>query len=332
MHHSETLAGTSVLYEALKKFSDKKIVLSYSGNKDSYILFTALCLLKDENNLDFEIVHFVHGNSQSDLEAEKIVKSQALANNISVAIFHEPITNESQGREARQKVLEKLYPSSKFVILTAHHLDDVVETFLMNLFNGCSYSGLLGIPVQNEIGNVLYFRPFIYLNCYKKDLQVYKGRYSIVGLLDNKSFVEDSMNLNFSFKRNAIRSFINSALDSFPYLKNKIISFSLFAEQQNNINVFCYKQTDYLLSITNNSYSLSTVKHLLNKNEDAIRNWFFMLFKYKFNTNLTIRHFEEFKRFINDDATLMALPNSLSISNKMQIVQINNHGIHNAYL
>ena len=314
MYNSETLARTSVLYEALKKFSDKKIVLSYSGNKDSYILFTALCLLKDENNLDFEIVHFVHGNSQSDIEAEKIVKSQALANNISVAIFHEPITNESQGREARQKVLEKLYPSSKFVILTAHHLDDVVETFLMNLFNGCSYSGLLGIPIQNEIGNVLYFRAYIYLNCYKKDLQVYKGRYSIVGLLDNKSFDEDSMNLNFSFKRNAIRSFINSALGSFPYLKNKIISFSLFAEQQNNINVFCYKQTDYLLSITNNSYSLSTVKHFLENNEDVIRNWFFMLFKDKFKVNLTIRHLEEFKRFINDNAKIMNLPNNLKIT------------------
>ena len=37
MYNSETLAGTSVLYEALKKFSDKKIVLSYSGNKDSYM-------------------------------------------------------------------------------------------------------------------------------------------------------------------------------------------------------------------------------------------------------------------------------------------------------
>ena len=184
----------------------------------------------------------------------------------------------------------------------------------MNLFNGCSYSGLLGIPVQNEIGNVLYFRPFIYLNCYKKDLQVYKGRYSIVGLLDNKSFVEDSMNLNFSFKRNAIRSFINSALVSFPYLKNKIISFSLFAEQQNNINVFAFKQTDYLLNIANNSYSLSTVKHFLENNEDVIRNWFFMLFKDKFKVNLTIRHFEEFKRFINDNAKIMSLPNNLKIT------------------
>ncbi len=314
MYNSETLAGTSVLYEALKKFSDKKIVLSYSGNRDSYILFTALCLLKDENNLDFEIVHFVHGNSQSDIEAEKIVKSQALANNISVAIFQEPITNESQGREARQKVLEKLYPSSKFVILTAHHLDDVVETFLMNLFNGCSYSGLLGIPVQNEIGNVLYFRPFIYLNCYKKDLQVYKGRYSIVGLLDNKSFVEDSMNLNFSFKRNAIRSFINSALVSFPYLKNKIISFSLFAEQQNNINVFAFKQTNKFLQITQNGYSLLALKTMLANDEDVVKNWFFMLFKTKFKTNLTVRHFLEFKRFINDDAKIMSLPNNLKIT------------------
>ena len=61
-----------------------------------------------------------------------------------------------------KKVLEIYTQVQNLFILTAHHLDDVVGNFLMNLFNGCSYSGLFGYPIQNEIGNVLYFRPFIY--------------------------------------------------------------------------------------------------------------------------------------------------------------------------
>ena len=39
-----------------------------------------------------------------------------------------------------------------------------------------------------------------------------------------------------------------------------------------------------------------------------------MLFKDKFKVNLTIRHFEEFKRFINDNAKIMNLPNNLKIT------------------
>lgn len=302
------------LYCYLDEYKNKKIVLLYSGNYDSHVLFTALCLFKDKLGLDFKVLHFLHGSNLSDKTSMNIVQSQCVANQIDFEIVNAFISNETQGRESRQNFLKNNLKDDEFVVLTAHHLDDVVETFLINLFNGTSYNGLSGISDNLKIDGILYLRPFIYFNAYKKDLEFYKGRYMLPLDRAIPEFVEDAMNGNLSFKRNLVRDIINRSLRLFPFLKNKIIDFTLYAKQQNNINVFCYKQTDYLLNIANNSYSLSTVKHFLENNEDVMRNWFFMLFKDKFKVNLTIRHFEEFKRFINDNAKIMSLPNNLKIT------------------
>lgn len=35
-------------------------------------------------------------------------------------------------------------------IITAHHLDDSIETFLINFTRGTGLEGLTGIPIQND--------------------------------------------------------------------------------------------------------------------------------------------------------------------------------------
>jgi tRNA(Ile)-lysidine synthase len=42
-------------------------------------------------------------------------------------------------------------------ILTAHHADDNIETFLINLSRGTGLEGLVGIPAQNDIIRPLLF-------------------------------------------------------------------------------------------------------------------------------------------------------------------------------
>jgi tRNA(Ile)-lysidine synthase len=77
-------------------------------------------------------------------------------------------------------------------VATAHHLDDQVETFLINLARGTGIAGMHGIPVKQ--GKVI--RPLLFAG--RKEIEAYA--------VENKlQFVEDSSNSSDKYTRNRIR-------------------------------------------------------------------------------------------------------------------------------
>lgn len=77
-------------------------------------------------------------------------------------------------------------------IFTGHHLNDKVETIIMNLDNGCSIEGLRGIPKKNKY----ILRPLIDIK--RKDIESYIEN-------NNLPFVEDLSNYDTLIKRNLVR-------------------------------------------------------------------------------------------------------------------------------
>ncbi|MFL3024780.1 MAG: tRNA lysidine(34) synthetase TilS, partial [Candidatus Neomarinimicrobiota bacterium] len=100
---------------------------------------------------------------------------------------------EMWARRMRQKYFELARENFKCdFIFTAHHLNDKVETILMNLDKGCSIEGLRGIPKKNKF----ILRPL--LDFKRKDIELYIDK-------NNLPFVEDSSNYDISIKRNLVR-------------------------------------------------------------------------------------------------------------------------------
>jgi tRNA(Ile)-lysidine synthase len=96
-------------------------------------------------------------------------------------------------RELRYQWFYELAESLKFdYVLTAHHADDNLETFLINLTRGTGLNGLTGIPEKNE--NIV--RPLLPFS--REQLEVYAKENGL-------KWREDSSNASDKYLRNKLR-------------------------------------------------------------------------------------------------------------------------------
>ena len=92
-------------------------------------------------------------------------KKHAQSNKISI---------EMAARELRYQWFEEIRKEHNYqYIAVAHHQDDVIETFFINLTRGTGIKGLTGIKERN--GNII--RPLLYAN--RKEIMQYVGDYKL---------------------------------------------------------------------------------------------------------------------------------------------------------
>ena len=187
--------------------SVSKLIIAVSGGVDSIVLFHLCLKLK----LNFFVAHcnFKLREKESDLD-EKFVRDLAIKHNIKfyTKSFNTKKLSNNDNKSIQMVARELRYPwfeeLSKELnvkhILTAHHLDDSLETFLINLSRGSGIDGLLGIPKVNDT----VFRPLL---IFKKDEILSYAK-------ENKiTWREDSSNKKNEYLRNQIR------LEVLPKLK-----------------------------------------------------------------------------------------------------------------
>lgn len=96
-------------------------------------------------------------------------------------------------RDLRYEWFQQIAEENGFTyILTAHHLDDSIETTLMHIIRGTGINGLTGIPNRN--GNLI--RPM--LTCSKKEIETYAKKNKL-------KWRTDKSNLTTKYSRNKIR-------------------------------------------------------------------------------------------------------------------------------
>lgn len=181
-------------------------LLACSGGKDSMVLAHALVRL----NIDFQIAHcnFQLRGEDSDGDAN-FVQSFCEENKIPLHLksFHTKEKSQDEGKSIQMVARELRYSFFKETcknhsinyILTAHHLNDSLETQFINLGRGSGIKGLQGIPPKN--GNIL--RP-LHL-CSREEMDAYQEKKSI-------EWREDSSNASDNYQRNFIRHHIHPLL------------------------------------------------------------------------------------------------------------------------
>ena len=103
------------------------------------------------------------------------------------------LSTQVAARDLRYNWFYELLETEKFdYILTAHHADDNIETFLINLSRGTGLEGLVGIPAQND----KIIRPLLLFS--REEIANYAHE-------NNIQWREDSSNASDKYLRNKIR-------------------------------------------------------------------------------------------------------------------------------
>ena len=190
-----------------------RLLLAVSGGMDSVVL-TACCAI---SGLDFGIIHanFQLRGAESDRD-ENFVRRLAdqydklfLTKKFDTARYaeSEKCSIQVAARNLRYEWFKSFIGSGpeffKF-LLTAHHLDDNIETMIMHFFRGTGISGIRGIPKKNE----WIVRPLLSFS--KNQLR----QFAVSQKLD---WVEDSSNISKDYTRNAFRNELIPAMEKlFP--------------------------------------------------------------------------------------------------------------------
>lgn len=177
----------------------KKLFLAVSGGLDSMVL---LHLFKQ---LNYEIT-VLHCNFQlRGLESfgdQEFIQNYCDKNNIKIfttqfdtQAFAEDykLSIQVAARELRYSWFYELLEEKHFdYLLTAHHADDNLETFIINLTRGTGLDGLTGIPEQND----KIIRPLLPFS--REEILKYAQE-------NNIEWREDSSNASTKYVRNKIR-------------------------------------------------------------------------------------------------------------------------------
>jgi tRNA(Ile)-lysidine synthase len=180
--------------------ADSVWCVALSGGLDSSVLLHGMCQMRREfNGIVVRAIHVNHGlHPQSDewaAECEVFCRKLDVALQSEVALVDcnagEGI--EAAARRARYASFSRALGQDEY-LLTAHHQDDQVETFLLRLLRGSGTRGLASIADRRQFGRGWLLRPLLELSRVKMEAYARSAGFSWV---DDPSNVDTSIDRNF---------------------------------------------------------------------------------------------------------------------------------------
>jgi len=206
--------------DMLRKFPRRRrYLIGVSGGRDSVALLHWLVDLGYHKLIVCHLDHQLRGRSSradarfvENLAGKYDVGLDLALANVRALAERKNMSIETAAREARYKVFAKIAKKRRCrTIFLAHHADDLVETFLINLFRGSGSAGLAGMREVStrriEDVDLTIVRPL--LSVWRDEIDSYVRERRL-------KFREDASNKNLALLRNRIRRRI------IPYLEKSL--------------------------------------------------------------------------------------------------------------
>ena len=166
-----------------------KLILAVSGGMDSMALLTMYA------HADIIVAHIDHGTRKSSAEDADFVRQKC--QELGVKFYETKLelgegVSEELARKKRYEFLKTIQEKEGGTLCTAHHLDDVLESIVINLIRGTGWRGLTPFYGDELV------RPFIISKMWKRDVLKFAGEQNI-------RFRQDPTNYEADYLRNRVR-------------------------------------------------------------------------------------------------------------------------------
>ncbi|MCG8707208.1 tRNA lysidine(34) synthetase TilS [Brenneria sp. 4F2] len=207
----------------------RQVLVAYSGGVDSSVLLHLLVALRQRRRIEVRAAYVNHGlNPLADSWAEHCHQQcrqwQVSFAQLTVTVDAQRGGIEAAARDARYRALEAHLLDDE-VLLTAQHLDDQSETFLLALKRGSGPAGLSAMAASTTLGHHALLRPLLGFS--RRQLESYARLHQL-------RWIEDDSNRDERFDRNFLRRRILPPLtERWPHFTTAVArSAQLCAEQE----------------------------------------------------------------------------------------------------
>lgn len=201
--------------------NDAHLIVAVSTGIDSMSLLHSLLNQYRDTYKTLTCVHVNHGLRAQSVDEETFLSEYCHKNQIKLYVKHLDLSKivdkgnsiQNDARRLRYQWFgEIIRDLNADVLLTAHHLDDQLETILYRVLSGRSTRSSLGMSYISSYEDYLVCRPL--LNIYKKDIINYQKQHQV-------PYFEDISNQDTKYVRNDIRQRIIPSIDDNPFLDSR---------------------------------------------------------------------------------------------------------------
>jgi len=270
----------------------KKIFVGLSGGQDSVVLLNLIhkqILFAKKNSPWFDIkmeaIHVNHNLQNNSKDFEEFCKKTCSVldikfNAVGVEIDSSSIKKiglEASARRERYKAFIRFLRSKSDILALGHHIDDQIETVILQWLRGAGLEGLSGMMVFDE--KIMFKKK---INVWRPMLDIRKTEISEYAKINNINWINDPTNNDINLDRNFLRHKVIPLLKNVRDGSQVAMSRSIFHLQSarslldkfTDINL---KQCEVVTNKNNNNFRNLSKENLLKFEDELVarilRSW-----------------------------------------------------------